>query len=800
MHRLRLKGQPSLAWMLSLVCGLAAVPHAMAQSPASVAATAAGLPASDEELILVVRANGIERGEFTLLHTATGDFWVAARDFPKLKLAPLAEARREARGEEYFSLAALGATGVVFDAAQLMLEVAFPVQNLEQTRIDLSNRQAPLEVDRSRNSMILNYRASARQGGDESVKLRLTTELNVRVGEVLVRQEAKYDSGKTAPRFTRGTSQIIWDDRRAGTRFIGGDLLAAGSPFGTTFTGAGLSLTRLYGITPDVVRHPGAALQVSAFAPADVQVAVDGNTIYRTHVGPGPISLDNLFVSGGARTVRITVTDATGRRQVIDQPVFFTDSVLAKGLHEYNYFVGRRSQLDADGRWRYGNRAWQAFHRYGASDYLTLEAGGEGSTAFASGGFGASLRNDVLGLLSVDALASADREAGRNAHGWSGRYTYLAPKISLFAERRVVGDGFRTFATTPENPAVFSETRLGASTQLLSSATLSADLVRSRTAQGDRSSYAVRFSSNLSRRVSLLADFQSIRSAAERDWAVNVHLRLELEAQAWASTTFRAARDSRGVDLEVGRQLAQGEGLGYRAGITTNTRAGEQSAVAFGSANWNLKPVTLELNGISQLRGGRSHFVEAGASGAIVAVDGYIGATREVGDGFALARLGVPQPGVDIFLNNQVQGKTNAQGDLLIPQVGAFGRQDVSLDDKQLPMQYNLARKRVTIAPAYRSGTVVEFAGSKLRAVTGFAWLVSGSVRKPIASRAWTLSADAGRLAIDTASSGDFYLEDAAPGRYSGNIEIDGKAYSCRVTVPTFSEAVHELQEGIVCE
>lgn len=800
LRRVRAGRAARIACFVLAASALAPARPAFAQPPGSAASPQATAPVGDVEIIVTVRANGVERGELVIRRKKDGDFWIAAQDLSRLKLEPLDQARRQADGAVYFSLADLGARNVVFDENQLTLGVEFPARSLEGTRLDLSNRPAPLEVGRPQSSAILNYRAAVRQAGDEAIQLRLTTELNVRLGELLLRQEAKYDSGVGYRRLTRGTTQVIWDDRQAGNRVIGGDVLVAGGSLGTTFPGAGISLSRLYAITPDVIRQPGAALQVSALAPADVEVAVDGSTIYRTHVGPGPISLDNLYYNGGARTVRVTVTDATGRRQVIEQPFLFTDSVLARGLHEYSYFIGRRSELGVDDQWRYREGAWQAFHRYGASDYVTVEAGGEGSREFASGGAGATLRNDVFGLLSLDLLASLDRSASRRANGWSARYTYSTPQSSLFVGRSHHGDGFRTFASTPEHPALLSETRIGASTRIFSAATLSADLVRGRDIQGERSSYAVRLSSSLNKRTSLHAEYQSTRTGAERDWAVNVYLRFELDRQRWVNATFRSAPDSRGTDLEAGRQLAQGEGVGYRVGVTSNTRAGQDSAFTFASANWNLKPVTLEFNGTSQLRGGRSHYAEAAMSGAIVGLDGYVGLTRQVGDGFALARLGVAQPGVDIFLNNQVQGQTDAQGNLLIPQVGAYGRQDVSLDDKQVSMQYNLGSKRVTIAPPYKSGTIVDFGGRKLRAVTGSAWLVRSGERKPIASRSLTLASERGRLTIETAPAGDFYLEDAAPGRYSGDIEIDGTAYSCRATVPDFPEAVHELQQGIVCE
>jgi len=324
--------------------------------------------------------------------------------------------------------------------------------------------------------------------------------------------------------------------------------------------------------------------------------------------------------------------------------------------------------------------------------------------------------------------------------------------------------------------------------------------MQSRDVSGERTGYAVRVSSNLSRRATISADYLSNRTRDGRDWSLNVYLRFELEHQQWVGTTARARPASKGLDLEAGKQLPQGEGIGYRLGVATNSVAGSENAATFVTADWNLKPITLEFNGSSQLKGGNSHYAEAGVSGAVVALDGYIGLTRQVGDGFALARLGVPQKGVDIFLNSQLQGKTNADGMLLIPQVGAYGRQDVSLDDKQMPMQYSLGTKRITIAPAYKSGTTVDFGGRKVRALTGTAWLVRGSERKPVASQSWTVSGEAGRLAIETASAGDFYLEDAPPGYYQGPLEIGGTVYSCRLTVPDFAEAVYEHPQGIVCE
>src|SRR5262245_28797524 len=74
------------AWPRALACAWLAATLAVAGPPdLARAASPAALASAEEPVILTVRANGVERGEFTLLRQADGDFWVAAADLPRLK-------------------------------------------------------------------------------------------------------------------------------------------------------------------------------------------------------------------------------------------------------------------------------------------------------------------------------------------------------------------------------------------------------------------------------------------------------------------------------------------------------------------------------------------------------------------------------------------------------------------------------------------------------------------------------------------------------------------------------------------
>lgn len=761
------------------------------------AASVAGPPAA--ELIVTLRANGIERGEFTLLAQPDGDFWLQARDLARLNLEAAPDARRMAGGETYYSMRALGATELAYDEAQLAMSVVFGSSAIVGTRLDLSGLPAPLPPASPANSLILSYRLSTRTATHSERQTSLDNELNLRMGSLLLRQETRLQTGGPGARAVRGITQLVHDDVARGNRWIAGDVVSSAGGFGSTITGAGLMVSRVYDMRPDLVRQPTANLRADAVLPSEIELSVDGSTVYRTTVGPGPVLLDNILQYGGSRNLRLTITDASGRRQVIEQPFFFTDSALARGLHEFSYFAGRRSELGIDNRWHYREQAFQGYHRYGVTDHVTVGGGLEATGDFASGGAGLTLRHDDWGLFSFDALASRDRRTDTQARGWSGRYTYLGPDGSLTLGHRRFDEAFASFSTVALAARLRSETRAGFST-ISGPVTWSFDWVRSALATEKRTTTSVRLSTNFSNALTLSGEVQSLQINGRREWGAVVSLRAYLDGRRWTAAGIRQEGSRSDLFVEAGQHVPQGEGFGYRVGANSFTGPGSDSGVVSAAGIWNLRPATVELSNTSQVRGGHGQFTEAAVSGSLVAVDGTWGFTRRVTDSFVLARLGVPQAGIPVLLNNQVQGTTDEEGKVFLPGLTAFGRQEVGVDDRQLPMLYHLAERRRVVAPAYRSGSVVDFGGRRIRAVAGMAWRVEGGRRLPVKSASWTLADPQRMLRVETGSAGDFYLEDAPPGVYSGPLEIEGRRYTCTMAVGPSDEVVQELKEGIVCE
>ena len=748
-----------------------------------------------EPVILTLSTNGVARGEFTLLRQDDGDYWIGADDAQRLGVRVDPAARRAQASEGYYSLRALGAARVDYDEPNLSLAVDFPTDLYKGVRIDLGARPETGVATAAARSLILSYRLNL-QGSGATRSATLDNALNVRVGKLLLRQETRLSSQAQARGFARGATQLVWDEPTRAMRVAAGDVISTAGPFGSAITGAGVLVQRVYDMRPDVIRQPTASIRTAATSPAEVVVDVDGSPVFRGTVAPGPIDISNLLQYGGLRNVRVTVTDASGRREVIEQPFFFTSTVLAQGLHEFSYFAGRKSELGPDLRWRYGPQAWQGYHRIGITDAVTVGAGGEGSSDFTNTGAGIALRADRLGVVSLEALASRNRVRDVHARGWSWRYLYTLPAGTVFLGRRMFEDGFTSFTTSALSPFLRSESSVGMSTSL-GPYSLTAQWSRSRDAFGPRSIASVRASTALGPRQSLAVEVLQNREAGRRDLSAFLLFRMELDGQRWLSSSVERGGGGHLLSTEAGSTLPQGEGAGWRAGVTAASRT--HTAIGFASASWNHALATVDVNAAAPQSGGGG-FGQVAVSGALAAVDGFWGVTRRIDDSFVVARLGVPQPGVEVSINSQVQGRTDEAGMLLIPQVISYAQQQVSVNDRQVGLQYDLRERQRPVVAAFRSGNVIDFGGRAIRAVAGYLWRVDRDGRTALSNLSVVLHGPDCPLVLETGSSGDFYVENAAVVRYAGRVTVEDRRYECRLEVPAFSEPVFEVPGGVTCE
>lgn len=160
--------------------------------------------------------------------------------------------------------------------------------------------------------------------------------------------------------------------------------------------------------------------------------------------------------------------------------------------------------------------------------------------------------------------------------------------------------------------------------------------------------------------------------------------------------------------------------------------------------------------------------------------DGGLFASRRIDEGFAVVTV-PDQPDVRIYRENNLVGRTDADGQLLVTRLHPYMANQIGVDPADLPIRARLDQRRIEVAPGYRSGTVVRFP------VEGLDTVLVRLLRdgKPVAPGTRVANLDTGQAAR-VAQDGEALLRvPAADSRFS----LDDGNGGCAFTVPPFDRA-----------
>jgi outer membrane usher protein len=144
-------------------------------------------------------------------------------------------------------------------------------------------------------------------------------------------------------------------------------------------------------------------------------------------------------------------------------------------------------------------------------------------------------------------------------------------------------------------------------------------------------------------------------------------------------------------------------------------------------------------------------------------------------------------------------GRTNAHGYLLVPQLGSYMNNDITLESSDLPLNYSVDEPAQTVAPGFRSGAIVRFGITQVRPVTG-KLLVRVSNENVIPAYG-VLSLDSGSSAqqSDIGEGGEFYFDKLAAGVHRALVQFHGGQCSFDLTVPQGAQPFIKLGT-VVCQ
>lgn len=577
------------------------------------------------------------------------------------------------------------------------------------------------------------------------------------------RQSFNGAHSETRQGFLRYDTTFRYTDEQRLLSYELGDVVTGALPWTTSVRVGGVQLSRDFGARPDLVTYPLPAFAGEAAVPTSLDLFINGYKSSTTELQPGPYTLTNVpFINGAGEAVVVT-TDALGRQVSTTLPFYVTSSLLAKGLSDFSMAAGSLRRDYAVRDFAYGPGVATASLRHGLSDYFTVETHAETSESLALGGVGGNLRVGTFGVLN--AAVAQSRFAGESGQQVALGYQYNSRRLG-FNYQRIERRGEYADLSLVDSPYTRLSRRSEQATvsvNLDRYGSLGAGFFDIRAGDGSRTRLL-----NLSWSKPLWGN-SSLYLSANRDigdsqWAVQAQVVVPFDLRGTLS--FSAERSKDGQDLQrvnYSRAVPVGGGVGYNLGYASG---GSSGAYRQADLTWRLQSVQLQAG----LYGSSEQMTRwADVSGSLVLMDAGVFAANRIDDAFVVVST-AGYADVPVRYENQLVGRTDRNGHLLVPYSSGYYRGKYEIDPMDLPADVLAPQVEQRVAVRRNSGYLLEFPLKRVLAASLV--LVDGKQQElKLGSR--VLHQESGSEAV-VGWDGLVYLENLAPDNHLRVDKADG--------------------------
>jgi outer membrane usher protein len=667
------------------------------------------------------------------------------------------------------------------DRTLLRLDLKLRADRLPRQRVAMTTR-AQSEAGLQAWSAFVNYGASMSDEGDGVLFLDAAAGR----GFASLRSTGQWDS---AFGWRRGLTRFEYDQPEAMRRWTAGDQYAtAHDPLGGGRLLGGVGVERAFETDPYLVTFPRPYYSGVLESPGTVEVYANGALIGRRDLAAGPFTLEQLGIQPGRNDVRVIVRDPFGNRSELATQSYYGGSarLLARGLDEYAVRIGAPREGNGLGGDYEGDVAYQAWYRGGLTDWLTLGGRVEGDDRVRNAGIDAALSTPAGEFAFALAGSDADRLGNGQAH--AANYTLAMRTWSMGLGTRRASADYRNLSDPAalllgplrvEEYASFSITPDTAWSLQFNAGRQQRDgipALRSWSATG---------SLRLGSRTQMIVSAQRLDSDLFRDTTLQLNLNIALNRDSiniGARQRHDGTTTHHGYGFDASRSRPADTGFGY----TVNAQRDDDLDSAYAHVEYQSTHARFAADA-SDHDGDTNASVFA--SGALVGIGGRVFATPPVESGFALVR--VPGlAGVPILRENQVVGRTDANGDLLVRDLLPFQANRVGLDQVAVPVGHALETPERMVRVARNTGSLITLDTPSIHATTG---------RFRYANAHAGDEARVGETTMPLGNDGLFYFEQLGAGTHEAIVSHAGGESRCTFTVAVGGADVTDLGQ-IVCE
>ncbi|WP_336962846.1 fimbria/pilus outer membrane usher protein [Sphingobium aquiterrae] len=689
---------------------LAAFALAGAAAPSPVLAglpppqTMTQLPAMQLQLELVV--NGMATGRTMSVLMERGRYLIAAEDlrYVGFDIDTLPAGQVDLAGVPGIALA--------YDerAQRLLLQV--PDDWLPQQSFSQSGAVERIRPESSTGAL-LNYDVYVADSDGDATYASVASEIRVFGSFGVVRNTGVYrlsGPGGQDGYVRHDTSWTFVDEEKIRTYEVG-DFVTRTLAWSNPARLAGVQISRDFAVRPDIVTYPLPIFAGKASVPTTLDLFINGHKTASQSLQPGPFMLSDVpYVNGAGEAVMVT-TDAQGRQVSTSVPFYVANTLLRPGLADYTLSVGMVRRDYAIRSFSYGEAAASGAVRYGLSGALTLEAQAQAAQSLKLVGAGGVLRLGNLGVLNASTTFS--QHEGQAGSQLTFGYQYSDRRITLMAghTRRsrdfmdLSGYGLSNFRFAKEQTQATASIVLGDTL-----GTLAASYVESEDRDDRFRLFGLSYYKSLWGRSSLYlsGNHEPGRGRTSAMLQLVVPLGRMGTAIAGIDRTGDSAVRER---MAYSRSVPSAGGLGWGMTATRSDRDGAQYQA---DLTWRAQALQVQAG---LYGGGGSQTRWSDVSGSLVLMDGGMFAANRINDAFVLVSTdGVA--GIPIRYENQEIGRTNGDGQLLIPWASAYYSAKYEIDPLDLPSDVSTPVVAQQVAVKLGSGRIVRFPVRHLAAAT----------------------------------------------------------------------------------
>ncbi|HEY0634124.1 MAG TPA: fimbria/pilus outer membrane usher protein, partial [Gammaproteobacteria bacterium] len=412
----------------------------------------------------------------------------------------------------------------------------------------------------------------------------------------------------------------------------------------------------------------------------------------------------------------------------------------------------------------------------------------------------AVVRHNRWGLFS-SALAMSSSALGRR--GWAGAagYGYTEQGFTLQGNLRRYSSAYERVGREADDVRPRQEliAAIGYGVRALGSVGVSTHRTDAYQGVGQRVT-SLNYSRTLYRTWHLMAGMDQI-SNDQSSRFFHISLSYHPGPAFTAALSHRKKGGDYGDTLQIGNTMPVGEGLGYRLVADRSVDQGGERVRFAPWAQYNgqhaIYSAAVQHTELANRESATGY--QLGVSGGIGYVAGRAAFSRPIRDSFALVDVGDLQ-GVRIYQGAQLMGTTEADGSLFLPGLSSYVVNRISVDDRDIPIDYTLAVKELGASPPLRSGSLLDFEVKRFQAVLGRLLVKLDGAWRPAAYGDLTMAVQGDKRSIPIGRDGEVYIEDLLPGLSRVRYERPGERCEFELSIPAAKEMLNDLGEVHGCE